>query len=259
MKKFALAFSALLLIMASCSKSDSDDVKDQSILTGDVLIKKMILTSTTEDLDSFWNATYTYSYNGSKLTQITGNDGYKAVYTYTGDLITKIDYFYGIELEGKDIFIYNSSGKLISYKDQDILQNFERIYNYTYLSNGSVTYNISIGQIGSACCPSSSQTYVFSNGELTADSNGPLVYDNKNNPFKNITGYKEIIFPEVADDYQIAFGRNKNLTSVSLTSNPIKGTFSTYTYNANDYPITSITNANYDGFTGTVNAQYFYE
>ena len=46
-----------------------------------------------------------------------------------------------------------------------------------------------------------------------------FVYEDKNNPFMNVTGFKELMLPEFADDYMIAFGRNKMMTSTYDESN----------------------------------------
>lgn len=257
MKKFLTVLSIVALVFTSCSKDDSPSEENSSL----TLVKKMVLTSTDEDLDSYWNSTINFTYNGSKLVQAIDEDNYKLVYFYTGDLITKIEYYDGSTLDGQDLFAYNASGKLVEYRDLQILSNNEIKHVYTYNSNGTVTATEYQGTIGNtSAIPVTPDVYTFVNGELTSTNSGSITYDSKNNPFKNVTGYQEIITPEFSDDYMIAFGRNQNLVSAPVGTSTTQGTFSTHTYNSNNYPVTSVTTANYSGgFSGTVNVQYFYE
>lgn len=258
MKKLALAFSALVLVFTSCSSSD-DSEPIVPVTPSGILIKKMVLTSNNEDSESYWNSTINFTYNGNKLVQAIDEDNYKLVYTYTGDLITKIEYFDGSTLDGQDLFTYNTDGKLIEYRDLSVFEDFEHKFTYNYNSNGTVSVQEYQGTIGNTSPVFSPDIYTFTNGELTSTNSGSITYDSKNNPFKNVTGYQEIMTFEFSDDYAIAFGRNQNIVSAPAGTSTTDGTFSTYTYNADNYPATSSTTAIYStGFNGTVNVQYFY-
>lgn len=257
MKKNFILISAIALVFTSCSSDDSPSEE----VSSSVLVKKMILMSTDEGDDSYWNNTINFSYNGTKLTQSIDEDGYKSVYTYTGDLITKIEYFDGSTLDSQDLFSYNSNGKLIEYRDLDVSNDYERKFTYTYNSNGTVTVTEYTGTIGNTTVSLfTPNIYTFANGELTSTDNISIIsYDSKNNPFKNVTGYQEIMTLEFTDDYMITFGRNQNFVSAPVGTSTTEGSFSTYTYNSDNYPVTSATTANYSGgFSGTVNVQYFY-
>lgn len=256
MKKLLTLVSALALVFTSCSNDDDDTSSNTS---SPVLVTKMVLTSPDEDVDSYWNNTINFTYNGAKLVQYVDEDGYKATFHYTNDLITKIEYYDGSTLEGQDLFTYNANGKLVEYRDLEILGDYEHKYSYTYNTDGTVTVTEYQGSIGNTSQIPSPDTYVFTNGELTSMDNGDLTYDGKNNPFKNVTGYQEIMTPEFSDDYMIAFGRNQNLVAAPVGVSTTEGTFASYTYNSNNYPITSVNSTNYPGsFSGTVTTQYFY-
>ena len=255
MKKLLYLVSAVALTLTSCSSEDDSNNNSSDV----TLIKKIILTSDDEEDDSYWNNTIIFTYNGTKLVESREDDNYKTVYTYTGDLITKIEYFDGTVLDEYDLFSYNSSGKLIEYRS--IGNDFEEKFTYTYNSDGTVSVNEYQGTIGSpTLVPSSPYTYTFTNNELTADDDSIFVYEDKNNPFMNVTGFKELMLPEFADDYMIAFGRNKMMTSTYDESNTSEGIFATHTYNSSNFPTSSVINANFTlgSFIGTVNVQYFY-
>ena len=100
MKKLLYLFSAVALTLTSCS--DEDDTNNNS--SNVTLIKKIILTSDDEEDDSYWNNTITFTYNGTKLVEAREDDNYKTVYTYTGDLITKEEFFVD-DIIGKQVFI----------------------------------------------------------------------------------------------------------------------------------------------------------
>jgi len=256
MKKLLYLFSAVALMLTSCSSDDDNTTVSQN----GTLLKKMILTSPDEDDDSYWNSTVNFTYNGNKIVQYVDEDNYKAVFTYTGDLITKIEYFNNNLLDGQDLFSYNSNGKLIEFRDLSMDVNYEIKHVYSYNSNGTITVTKYQGTIGNTTLSSTTpDIYTFTNNEISSTSDGSITYDSKNNPFKNVTGYKEIMTPEFSDDYLIVFGRNNNIISAPVGTSTTQGIFSTYTYNSDNYPISSITNANYtSGFNGTVNVSYFY-
>ena len=68
------------------------------------------------------------------------------------------------------------------------------------------------------------------------------------------------MLPEYADDYQIAFGRYKNVLSRTYDLDSNLDIISSYTYNSDNYPVTSTATTNFgSSVTHTVNVQYFYE
>ena len=104
MRKFF--FTALVgAMMISCSRDNDDNgsvTNDTSILPTKITYSETYLKEA---------AVYTLSYNGNKLVKIT--DGrHDKIFTYTGDLITSINY----TDEKFFVFNYDSNGNLISEK-----------------------------------------------------------------------------------------------------------------------------------------------
>ena len=80
MKKLALVFSVFSLAFGSCSKSDTPQPDQSSV----ILLKKMVGT------ESGRTSTDVLSYIGNKLTTKASDDGSKEIYSYTGNMITKM-------------------------------------------------------------------------------------------------------------------------------------------------------------------------
>ena len=232
--------------------------------TNPILLTKMVLTSPDEDSDTFWNSTVNITYNGNKIIQQIDEDNYKLVYHYTGDLITKVEYYYDGVFDGKDEFSYDSSGRLIEYNEFDDQNVIFAKFIFTYSSNNTAICEEYQVDSNNNLYLFTTSIYTFLNGELSSiDYGGGEIYsysyDNKNNPFKNVLGYNKIMIPEYTDDYQIVFGRNQNVTSRSLSTDSTYDINSIYNYNSYDFPISSVTNTNFgSSSTNTVNVQYFY-
>ena len=136
MKK--IFFTALVgAMMISCSRDNDDNgsvTNDTSILPTKITYSETYLKEA---------AVYTLSYNGNKLVKIT--DGrHDEIFTYTGDLITSINY------TDKKFFVFNydSNGNLISEKGEfyyDTIKILEE--NTTYTVNGSTVTAQKISKI----------------------------------------------------------------------------------------------------------------
>ena len=83
MKKIALVFSALILILTSCS-SDDENNSNQNL----ILLKKSISTGLSGNV-----RTTDYVYDGNKIVSATTGT-LRFNYFYTNDLITKIEVYY---------------------------------------------------------------------------------------------------------------------------------------------------------------------
>jgi hypothetical protein len=85
MKKILLLLSFSVVLLSSCSSDDSSPSESQPLL----------LKTMTEGDVLFGQTVTHFTYNGNKLVEIfkDGDDDYADVYTYTGDLITKIEKF----------------------------------------------------------------------------------------------------------------------------------------------------------------------
>ena len=170
MKKFF--FTALVgAMMISCSR-DNDDTgsvtNDTSILPTKITYSETYLKEA---------AVYTLSYNGNKLVKIT--DGrHDEIFTYTGDLITSINY------TDKKFFVFNydSNGNLISEKyvnyDSDKIKTSE--YNITYTINGSTVTAQSVAKY-----------YSQPDEVLSITSNITYTLDEKKRPIKKVVVYEK--------------------------------------------------------------------
>ena len=155
--------------MISCSR-DNDD-------TGSVTNDTSILPTKMTYSETNGKIVYTFSYNGNKLVKIT--DGrHDKNFTYTGDLITSINY----TDEKFFVFNYDSNGNLISEKyvnyDSDKIKTSE--YNITYAINGSTVTAQSVAKY-----------YSQSDEVLSITSNITYTLDEKKRPIKKVVVYEK--------------------------------------------------------------------
>lgn len=236
MKNFALSFSALFMILTSCSSDES------SSSSSELLLKKEIVTDSS-DGSSY---TMTYNYSGTNLTKISySDDGSYDKFYYEGDLIAKIEFYDDTDfLEAKVTYTYTSDGKLASYVSLDFVNDDGDREVYTYNANGTVSGVSYFGDSVSQNIPGTTRTISFSNGEVSSevsssgfgsDTSYTYTYDTKNNPYKNIKGYSNIAAYSDSDNT----GVSHNLLTRVRTSGSITNTNDfTYTYNSDDYPLT---------------------
>ena len=157
--------------MISCSRDNDDNgsvTNDTSILPTKITYSETYLKEA---------AVYTLSYNGNKLVKIT--DGrHDEIFTYTGDLITSINY------TDKKFFVFNydSNGNLISEKyvnyDSDKIKTSE--YNITYTINGSTVTAQSVAKY-----------YSQPDEVLSITSNITYTLDEKKRPIKKVVVYEK--------------------------------------------------------------------
>lgn len=261
MKNLILGCSTLLLVLTSCSKS-SDDPAVAPVVTpptsSAILLKKFIVTPA----GSTTGITTDITYNGNKIVKSVSSDGTSKVFTYTGDLITKIEEFVGLILDSSVTLSYNANGKLETY--------VELIYDsptigmgtketYSYRTATTMTYTNKSGDLATQNFLEFNATATFTNGEIikiekvTGSFTTPAVvnytYDSKNNPFKNVTGYAAISF---IDSEPTGFVLNV-LTRIE-PANTFGNELNTYTYDSNNYPLTQSKVYSFRTF----NTQYFY-
>jgi hypothetical protein len=248
MKKLICLFSAFALVFTSCS-SDDTPVITTPVDTSGILVTRII-----ETYDD--NSTYTteYVYSGNKIVSASGSDGYE-MFTYTGNLITKIEFFLSDNtLDQVETYSYDSSDRLIS---------LVRVYptetswgdkqTYTYNTNGTISVSFYSGNYTSQTNLDRTGEITFLNGEIsqitTSDGNTDnYTYDNKINPFKNVLGFNKFYFIDALTD-----GNLNNVTE--MTSSTIGGSYvNSYTYNANNFPLTCESVSSQE----TILEEYFY-
>lgn len=246
MKKLICLFSVLSLFLTSCSGDESNNVVNPS---SDVLPIKIIQTY--EDGSTF---STDITYDGNKLLKLIYSDGSVINYTYSGSLVSKVEYFRNEILLQEDLYEYEND-KLINFKRleyDDVDDDYFTDVSYVYNSDGTVSYTESSGQLNN---PS---PYI-STGVISLDEYGHVIsivnsnnytetftYDDKHSPFKNILGLDKLPFQDV---YPNSYKHNF-ISEV----NPDNTTTHVYTYNSNNYPITDEED---DGY-GIQTTQYFY-
>ena len=236
MKKILTLVSAIALVFTSCSSDDSATNENENIL-----LKKTILT------EGGNTETYDWTYDGNKLVSNISNDGSKLLYTYTGDLLTKVQEFDGASLEFTTNYFYNN-GKLVSMEEISTGSSQKERTDYTYNSDGTVSftkYSIVIA---------TNATSTINNGKLFFANNNVIkreeistystitttyLYDDKKNPFMNVVGLDKL-FDETRSS------KNNVVKETEVVENTSGGTTNTYittnvyTYNASGYPITVV-------------------
>lgn len=242
MKKFLLLFCAMSLVLTSCS---SDDDSSDS-----VLLKKVVLTG------SDGKTTVNYTYDGNKLVSVV--DDFKVInlhYTYTGDVITKIDFkLPDGSIEQTNTFSYGTDGKLATFVrvefDEDDFKGYKEVY--TYNANGTISVKAYNGDDKTQTNATGTSTITFVNGDVseitsTNSPNHKYTYDSKNNAAKNVLGLDKIAFVD---------GEGTDVFHNELSDTVDGEIWSTYsyTYNSDGYPEKSTDNEDGEGFT----SEYFY-
>jgi hypothetical protein len=220
MKKLLYLFSASLLVLASCSKDDNtDDVASETLLP-----KKIIETTVEEGKPGSY--TYTITYDGNKLKDIAVSDASRTVYTYTGDVITKVELFHSSVLKSTDVYAYEN-GKLISKITTPAVNGTtQQKLTFVYNANGTVNANESeiINKVEIKY--DTTTLYTFLNGNIASSEyiNGERekissTYDDKKSPFYNITGLKLLLDLDNELDFDFYSGNNTlNSTTVNYDS-----------------------------------------
>ncbi|RZJ73530.1 hypothetical protein [Flavobacterium sp.] len=243
MKKMLFGMSALVLLFASCTGNDDEGSNNNG---GVVLLKKTIETG--PDGDVYIS---TATYNGTKLDKITTNDGETIEFTYTGDNITKMVYKLDGEIDQEERYTYDSQGRLATHVSLDFDFNDGSREVFTYNSDNVVSVQRFSGDLTSQTQEGDPYTITFANGEVSqivsAFGTTTFTYDDKNSPFKNVTGYAKISYVDLG-----ASGTMHNM--LTETSSNGDDTVYTYQYNSANYPTQST--ETYDGDVYVTQFQY---
>jgi hypothetical protein len=148
----------------------------------------------------------TFKYEGNKLVEIFYNYSQKKVFTYTGDLISKIEQYQAEIVRFEFTYSYEN-GKLISYLNRDLLTNNKEEVTYIYESDGSISF-LQIFSFNGRPDWQKEGKLVIENGNLiesVAEFNfynasneynlliNLLEYDDKPSPYKNVLGYTVLL------------------------------------------------------------------
>ena len=246
MKKvyFLLPFIALFSCTSTGDESENTTT-NPGVNNDPVLLTKMTLNGETS----------VFTYNGTKLLQeknITA--GTTSNVTYTGDLITKI-----VETGGNSTntttYIYDSNTRLTKattvYTSSTTTSTTENTYTYpssntvkivttlTTQGNGTKTYTKNATLNADGSLNSWNETVVEQNGSAGSGVLLNVLYDSKNKPFKNVTGYLKLI------DSEDQNGSSSNVINYNNVINYTAGAEwtifkSNYEYNSSNYPTKDI-------------------
>ncbi len=260
MKKLFALLSAFTFVLTSCSSDDSNDAASGQLLT------KLVETYENGDVE-----TVTFQYSGNKILKRTSDYAFRdeTIFTYTGDLITKEEYFFdddaGYSFYEVINYEYDATNRLIkssrtatSLAEEDV---------FTYNSNGTISFTTT----STISSPSTivATGVIYLNGdqpykkEITFDPGTAMennaveegTFDDKINPFMNITGYSKMAIACPTYNYSLEGTVNNYLT---YKRDNVLWDSSTYTYNSNNMPLTE-TYTDVEG-NGDENStlQYFY-
>jgi hypothetical protein len=246
MKKIFYLLSISMLLLQGCS---SDSGSNENV-NNDLLVKKIVFNS---DVLNNFNFSRNFTYDGNKIKRILDSsniDNSETIYTYNNDLITSIVYNHTETGQPPSTIVatleYDNSQRLIKVTELINGSNHEK-YLYSYNNDGSVTRNIYIGNNLNQLVETSN-IILNSNNDIIRESYGNTIdnysYDTKNNPFKNILGYKKIHLYESFSNLGVYHNVIKHNTNES--GNFIDTIFN-YTYNSLNYPLTLASN----NFTAT--------
>lgn len=240
-----------MLFFVSCSSNNSSNDTNNNNSSQNLFLKKI-----TEGDAVLGGSGSSYTYNGNKLVEIlrtqssyTSSDKY----TYTGDLITKIEkyevHYLGTSSESRtlistDQFQYNNNNQLVQFKTTTPNSDYEDVTTYVYTNNNTVTFQQFENSPGTAPVSLKTGTITVQNGELVRvqvvkqfDSyTKDYTYDTYNSVFKNVLGYDKLMFSHI-------IGKQGSMTSLSTIIGGVSHNFTNgngtleYTYNTNNYPL----------------------
>jgi hypothetical protein len=252
MKRKLLYLFSALLVLTSCSNDETrEDSKDNDVVVVKP-VSQILLKKTVEKNANGTTRTTIYTYEGNKIvSQVYNNSKEGIYYTYTGDLITKMEFKLADgTVEQVNTYKYDGNKKLIEFfRTQPGQEDWDSTEKYIYNADGTVSVYDEDGFKNS--------TFTFLNGEISevVSVNSPnfkYTHDTKNNPFKNVLGMDKIAFIDGEGN-----GILHNIISETSSfgdDNTTTNTTSKITYNTDDYPVKSFDNFEDAGTT----TEYFY-
>jgi len=223
MKKNLYLFGLILLSLSSCSKDENTSSESSS----PILVKKIINTINPNDV-----VILTYKYDGNKIISESDDQGFVSTYTYTENVITKIEERVDNKFQSSKEYTY-VNGKVAT---QVWKQNYGGTdsYTYTYNSNGTVSYKRtrtgSENTTGMLTFKNGNivKNEVFYGGKYPSTVTYIYDYDSKNNPFKNVLGFNLLL--ETDEDMF-------SLNNMIQDGGGFPTFYFTFKYDANGYPI----------------------
>jgi len=282
-KIYLILFS---IVLFSCSSESDEQIGDDNL--GNNLLVSEVISTDWENPDYVYTDQFIYDEN--KITSITSNYSYQnnspqnsQVYefTYTNNLISRVDEYYGSNNSGQYNFSYDAQGRLsgwnycyynsnnncdsedrgsISYASNTMIENYINEEGTIYEDEGTIVFQLDNNENITSFVSTYQDT--DNNGDsVTVTYNGSITYDNANGIYKNIVGMTPRIYTLIVDGF-IGNGLNvnNNITSYSINAGDETGTITyAYDYNEDNYPrqITIIDDINSPDENSIVNISYY--
>jgi hypothetical protein len=227
----------LIVFMFGCSSNNSVDTQ---LVPINFIFPKSVEIRKNNSVEI-----YNIYYLGNKIDKIVCGD-YKQVFTYNGNLITKIDGFVGSNKQHSHNFIYQNN-KLIEsiyfeYANNIISSKFKE--NYNYLSSSIVDVkNYGFNIITGIEIYYNTEKRTIFNGNITKlevgweNSVRTYDYDTNASPFKNVLGFDLLAVSNlmlVDNNFINPFSNNIiKETSVGINNNYTSLSINNYTSNGN--------------------------
>lgn len=256
MKKLLFLVSVSIVFFSSCIPNPEEN-PDPYVPPVTVLLQKTVDTYDNGDI-----VTTNFTYNGTKIVSIVDDmpDEWDAYYTYTGDLITKLEWkdSDGV-VQQYSTFEYDDTSRLVTYKRIEPLDDLGSKETYIYNIDGTVSVTYFSGDATTQTDAAGTGTVTFAAGEISSihTVNGSqeftqnYTYDNKNNPFMNVTGWSKIAFVEAVGE-----GVRHNVVSIMTTETGVPTSTFNYTFTyASDFPATGRT----DDADGNYDTDFYYQ
>lgn len=228
----------MVITSISCSK------EEETILPAETYI----LPKTVEVKDNNTSEISNITYDKNKIVQIT-NGAYKRVFTYSGNLIVKIEGIIDSKYQSIEEFTYQNDKLTMSvyyeYNSGVLYSKYKE--TYIYIDNNTVdvkNYEINISTGIETYSNTEKRTLL--NGNITKLEGGwensvrTYEYDQKPSPFNNILGFdKLVVYNLTIGDYNsISASANNIVKEISIgDTNNTWTLLTTYIYNLSYYPI----------------------
>lgn len=256
MKKITYLLTFVVMFLTACS-NDGEAPSDSQLFSEGTLLKKM-----TQDFGNTEGVT-DFIYNGNKLSKMIMSNGVRYEYLYTGNLITEILFFENDVLKEKEKMQYSADGKMTEKLRMIMSDGKAYKTEYIYNPDGTVTlkgysgdfttqnelYNDRKVYLNVNGSVKKMEKYFLVNGQNHTETT-IFTYDDKNNIYNTIVGFKEYKSWEggiVSDSFNNLI--NSIMTSTQNSFTPIMNI--SFTYNSYNYPKTI-------SIDGWMTGEYFY-
>jgi hypothetical protein len=199
-KEINFVFLSILFVVAGCSDGTGDPVE------ANPLGLPKVSSELYQDGSSVGDLHGKFKYDGNRLLEIYYNTTQKKVFTYTGDVITKMEHYQAGVIRFEHTYTYQD-GKLIEYHNDDKLTGNADVITYTHNLDGTVSY-VHANDFNGTPNWEKVGTLTFVNGNIVEDVAefsfynvtdeynllvNVLEYNDKANPYKNILGYSSLL------------------------------------------------------------------